>query len=111
LGTSHDRSSTSWTKDEVVAVIVRAAADHNAHSSRQVAVERGEAAELWGAAAPLDSIGLVGILIAVEQDVAAQFGQQIVLTNAQTMARADRPFASIGALARHVVSLLGQRPP
>lgn len=88
-------------------LVLAACRQHNDLSDRTVALDAGDAAPLFeGAdsegAAPLDSIALIGLLVAIETAVEDDLGLRIFLVDAGAAARARSPFATVGALVAYV---------
>jgi acyl carrier protein len=61
---------------------------------------------LVGPDAKLDSLGLVNLIVAVEQHVADCLDAEIVLSEDRTLAHADTVMADVQALAQHVDLLI-----
>jgi acyl carrier protein len=61
---------------------------------------------LVGSEAQLDSLGLVNLIVAVEQHVADLLGAEIVLSEDRTLAAADTVMANVTALVGHVEMLI-----
>ena len=63
-------------------------------------------ATLFGKDGAVDSLGLVILVVAVEQRVAAAYGKQVTLASEQAMSRSASPFRTLGRLADYIVELL-----
>lgn len=61
---------------------------------------------LFGKAAQLDSLGLVNLVVAIEQRVGDQFGVAVMLANEKAFSQKSSPFRTVGSLAEYVESLL-----
>jgi acyl carrier protein len=57
---------------------------------------------LLGDASPLDSLGLVNLIVAVEQSVEEEFGTPLSLLDEAQLSPEDSPLRSLGALADHL---------
>lgn len=64
---------------------------------------------LVGSSSPLDSLGLVNLIVATEQNVEEEFNVQITLADDAIQPAEDNPFRSLGTLADHIHSLLERR--
>jgi acyl carrier protein len=64
-------------------------------------------APLFGREAPLDSLGLVSLIVDLEQRLAEALGAGVVLADERALSRRSSPFRSIDTLARYVVELAG----
>jgi acyl carrier protein len=57
---------------------------------------------LLGDASPLDSLGLVNLIVAVEQAVEEEFGTPLSLLDEAQLQPEDSPLRSLGTLAAHL---------
>lgn len=61
---------------------------------------------LLGPATTLDSLGLVGILVAVEQQVSTDFEKPITLASEKAFSLRNSPFANVASLTDYIETLL-----
>lgn len=61
---------------------------------------------IFGAGAPLDSLGLVSFLADLECRIADEFGREIVLASERAMSRSRSPFRDVTSLTEYIVELL-----
>ena len=66
---------------------------------------------LYGPGAPLDSLGLVNFVVAVEEAVEAKRGSAIRLVSEKAMSRRQSPFRTLQTLADYVDELLRESVP
>ncbi|HEV8348403.1 MAG TPA: hypothetical protein VGQ16_17625 [Vicinamibacterales bacterium] len=64
---------------------------------------------IFGAASPLDSLGLVALLLDVE-DAFQSRGFDVALSDASAMSRTRSPFRDVPALVSYIDSLMSARP-
>lgn len=64
---------------------------------------------IHGSETALDSLDLINFTVAVEENVERDFGVSLVLADDRALAQEPSPFASVGALATYVESLLEER--
>ena len=64
---------------------------------------------LRGDSSPLDSLGLVNLLLAVERQVEGRFGAVITLFDERVFSRPDATLKDIRTLAGHVCLLLAEK--
>lgn len=64
-----------------------------------------EATLIFGEGAPLDSLELVNLVMAVEQHIMDLSGAELVLASESAMSRKRSPYRSIGALADYAVEV------
>lgn len=62
---------------------------------------------LFGPGGLLDSMGLVTLIVEVEQSLADRFGLVMTLADDRAMSQRSSPFRSVGALAGYIQSQAG----
>ncbi|HEX4796140.1 MAG TPA: hypothetical protein VH370_20290 [Humisphaera sp.] len=68
-------------------------------------VQKRPETALFGSASILDSLGLVNVIVGVEQRIAEQFGIAVTLADEKAMSQRNSPFRTIDTLADYVLSL------
>lgn len=58
---------------------------------------------LFGPSGLLDSMGLVTLIVEVEQALADRFGLTVTLADDRAMSQRNSPFRSVGALASYIL--------
>ncbi|MDP2313839.1 MAG: acyl carrier protein [Pseudomonadota bacterium] len=76
-------------------------ADHNDATERKVDVASGDAAPLFGIERVLDSLALVGLLVAVEQGIDDELGVILTLADEKAASQVKSPFRTIGSLVAY----------
>ena len=61
---------------------------------------------LFGRGSALDSLGLVNLIVGVEQNLADEFDVEITLADDKAMSQASSPFRSVETLTEYVVHRL-----
>ena len=95
----------SLNRDQALQAVYNAIEELNPQlqSDRQLnAVEEGL---IFGEGAPLDSLDLVNLVMAVEQHIMDLTGDELVLASEAAMSRKRSPYRSVGALADYAVEL------
>ncbi len=64
---------------------------------------------LFGRHGLFDSLGLVSLVVAVEEAIEDQYGVSISLADQQAMSERHSPFRSVGSLAEYARRLIGER--
>jgi hypothetical protein len=72
--------------------------------TRDLSVDENTA--LFGRDGMFDSVGLVSIILAVEQDVSNATGKAITLADERAMSQTRSPFLTVGSLATYTMGLL-----
>lgn len=63
---------------------------------------------LIGSGRIVDSIGLVTLLVSVEEQLASQYGWSVSLMDDRAMSQTRSPFRTIGTLAEYLSQILNQ---
>jgi D-alanine--poly(phosphoribitol) ligase subunit 2 len=66
-------------------------------------LEKSEAAPLFGREGRLDSLGLVNLVVAVEEKIRDAFSAEISLTDERAMSYRSSPFRSLGAMTDYIL--------
>jgi acyl carrier protein len=91
---------------EIVLATMRAANQlRDANDQLDVSPE----ARLFGRGSPLDSMGLVTLLLDIEEALRAA-GLPVTLTTDRAMSQARSPFRSVPALVEYIVQVSGEEP-
>ncbi|GAP08613.1 hypothetical protein ATHL_03518 [Anaerolinea thermolimosa] len=69
----------------------------------------GEETRLIGQGAILDSLGLVSLIVEVEQRLSDELGINLILADERAMSQKRSPFRSIGALADYICDLIAEQ--
>jgi len=71
-------------------------------------IEKSKATNLYGANSPLDSLGLVNLIVGVEDRVNAKFESGISIADEKAMSQVRSPFKTVETLADYIVLLLNE---
>ena len=66
---------------------------------------------LFGENSVLDSLGLVGVLVAVEEKVLDEFDRDLCVSDDRALSQPESPFRTVDSLRRYVDLLLGEPEP
>jgi acyl carrier protein len=61
---------------------------------------------LFGQSGQLDSLGLVSLIVAVEQNIQAEFGSDVTLADERALSQRNSPFRTITTLSEYISLLL-----
>lgn len=86
--------------------IYRAVDETNEQLPKGRQLEKSPESVLFGKGGQLDSLGLVGFIVEVEQKIEEEFGVSITLADERAMSQKNSPFLTLGALARYVSTLM-----
>ncbi|MDH4065127.1 MAG: hypothetical protein OEW19_12060 [Acidobacteriota bacterium] len=90
---------------EVLEIVLGALRACNLGRAEDSQLEVSETARLFGGGSPLDSLGLVALLIDIE-DAFDQRGLSLVLSDERALAQSRSPFRDVTALADYIVGLM-----
>jgi len=88
--------------DKVVAAINSAIDDLNEVLEPDARLAKSAQVALIGQDARLDSLGLVNLIVLVEEKIQQQFGVGITLVDERAMSQSKSPFRTLGTLAEFV---------
>jgi hypothetical protein len=89
---------------DVVCEIYRALERANALRSPDAQLACTEETALYGPAGGLDSLGLVSLILEVEEAVSDRTGRPLVLADEKALSQRRNPFRDVRSFADHVMS-------
>ena len=95
------------TADQVQRIVLEAIETVNLTREADAQVPVSPEAALYGPGAPLDSLGLVTLLIAAEDGLRAA-GAAVALADDRAMSQTRSPFRSVPTLVDYVLALVGE---
>ena len=98
----------SLERAEIIAVVLGVMQMTNQGREEQHQLEVSEAAPLFGGTSPLDSLGLVALLIDVEESFAS-CGFPVVLSDERALSERRSPFRSVQSLVDYIEILLTEQ--
>ena len=81
----------------------------NNEYSDEIQLEKSSHTALLGQGSKLDSLGLINLIVAVEQNVEDKFDITITLADERAMSQEISPFRTVGSLADYIEILLGEK--
>lgn len=98
-------TNASLTPADVQEIVLAALAAANQARDPQLQLEVHPEAALFGPGSPLDSLGLVGLLVDIE-DALRDRGVEVELSDARAMSQTRSPFRDVPALVSYIGGLL-----
>lgn len=95
------------SNEHVIQAIFGAINEVNEQLPKEKKIETSTDTPLFGRLGVLDSLGLVNLIVAVEQRFEEHLGVEITLADEEVMFQQNSPFQSIGTLVDYVTMLLG----
>lgn len=93
------------TREQYVSIVSRSFVSTASEAGAQLATEVEESTELVGPNSVLDSMGLVTLVLDVEQRLDEQVGVTVSLMNEQALSRRHSPFRTIGSLVDYIIEI------
>ena len=98
-------------RSEIVNLIIEAAKDlgiADNESLRERGQQFSQDTHLIGRNGILDSMGLVNLILDVEQEVNDRYGVLISIADERAMSQERSPFRTVGSLADYILTLIGE---
>ena len=88
-------------------VVCAAIDDVNAQDETSTPISKDENTALFGANSGVDSLKLVNLFVAIEQEIEDATGKVVVVVNEEALADESHPFQNVGSLANYVEKIAG----
>lgn len=95
--------------ERVLETVLSAVKEINEQLSAEERLDLSPDAVVFGAEGKLDSLMLVSLIVATEQQIMETLKIEISLSDERTLAKEPSPFRTIGTLADHITSLMHER--
>jgi acyl carrier protein len=95
------------THAEIVSLIVERLRDLGAVVQSPSPTDASEETVLFGPEGILDSLGLVALIVDVEEAIAERSGVAITLGDDRAVSQRASPFRTVGSLAEYIATLAG----
>jgi acyl carrier protein len=94
-------------KHQLYEIVRQCVEEWNDQQIRKIPIEQGMLTPLYGKDGYLDSIGLVSVLVSVEQAVEDYFDVEIpLIRESLALSQKDSPFKTVGSLVEFLCGLL-----
>jgi acyl carrier protein len=94
--------------NKIIESVYRAVDEVNELQPSGVNLEKSLKTALFGDGAILDSLGLVGLIVAVEEQIQDEFGVAVTLADERALSQSQSPFLTIGTLVDYVNMLISE---
>jgi D-alanine--poly(phosphoribitol) ligase subunit 2 len=101
-----ETQTANINRDQVTECVLSAIENLNDQLPEEQHVEKSATAKLFGQDAPLDSLGLVNLIVAVEEQIADDLDLELTLANEKAMSRRTSPFQSADKLIDFIEELI-----
>lgn len=109
LNQDHPAVSEGTTHDDALEVVHQALDLLNEQLPPQRRIQKLADEQLFEPEGPLDSLGLINLVVNVEGELQRRFGKPISLVDASTMDNSKLPFSTVGTLLSYVRNLLTEK--
>ena len=92
--------------EDVLKVVVDSVAELNLQLDESHQLELSPETQLFGRGSKLDSLGLVNLLVLVEEKTADTFGKSVTIADEKAMSQKNSPFRTVQTLAEYLFFLL-----
>ena len=96
-------------KAKILEIVGEIVDEFNAQASDDQQLEKEPDAPLYGGVGKLDSLGLVNVMVSVEQKVKDSFGVVINVANEKAISQENSPFRTVGGLVDYIEKLIGEK--
>ena len=93
-------------KDKIIEIIVSAANELNDEEEISLAGELTPSTRLFGENGVLDSMGLVSLVVAVEQAIDEELNASVSLADEKALSQKNSPYQTIETLAEYAEKLI-----
>ena len=100
------QESISVGFDDVVSIIVRNLRESIPESGSDIIFDLNSDTTLLGRSGILDSLGLVSLIVSVEQAIEDECGVSIGLADERAMSETRSPYRTVGSLAEYAARLV-----
>jgi acyl carrier protein len=97
------------TEERVVKAIFSAIDEVNLQLPTEKRLEKSIKTALLEGSGKLDSLGIVNLIVAAEQNVEQEFGIPINLIDEEVLSQNDSPFSDVNALVCHIARILEEK--
>lgn len=91
-------------KEKIIEIIFNAIDDIN--TLNDLDIKKTQTTPLFGTDSSLDSLGLVNLIVAIEDMINSEFGKQISIADEKAMSQTRSPFRNVETLSNYILTLL-----
>lgn len=95
-------------RESVMRLIYQAIDEFNLQHPPEERLQKSAESVLFGPSGRLDSLGLVDLILAVEQKIAEELDVAVTLADEKAMSQKRSPFRTVGSLVDYICHLLDE---
>lgn len=99
-------TTDTFERNQFETCVLQAVKELNDQLPPEQQIEESPRAKLFGREAPLDSIGLVNLIVTVEEQLSDELDLDVTLANEKAMSRRTSPFQSVETLIEFIEELV-----
>jgi len=92
-------------KEKILGLVYDSIDELNQQLSEQDRLEKSLETRLFGGNSKLDSLGLINLIVAVEQNIEDEFDISLTLADERAMSQRHSPFRTVGSLVDYISML------
>ena len=93
-------------KNKIYDIVCAAIDDINENYPEDLKIKKEYKAVLFGSGSSLDSLGLVNLIIAIEQNIEDELDLNISIADEKAMSQKSSPFKTIESLLEYILKLI-----
>ena len=93
-------------RDDIIKIIFESIDDINNGQSEDLKIEKSLEAQLYGRGGKVDSLGLVNLMVSIEQNIEDKLDRNITIASEKAMSLKNSPFVNVNSLANYIETLL-----
>jgi D-alanine--poly(phosphoribitol) ligase subunit 2 len=92
------------SKTDIIEIIYQSIEEIN--RQERIEIPKNPQSQLFGRGSRLDSLGLVNLIVSVEEKINDKFGISISLADEKAMSQKNSPFLSVDSLAEYILQII-----
>jgi acyl carrier protein len=94
------------TREEILKLVLSTLETYCIENDISVNLSQGEELKLFGGESLLDSLGLVSLIVSIEEAIEDKFNTSIILADEKAMSRRTSPFSRVSYLVDYILELI-----
>jgi acyl carrier protein len=96
-------------RNKIIEVIYRSINEINDQLDDQHRLVESTKTELMGSNGKLDSLGIINLIVIIEQNIEDEFDISITIADERAMSKKNSPFRTVGSLTNYIEILLEEK--
>jgi acyl carrier protein len=94
------------TREDILKLVLSTLETYCIENDISVNLSQGEELKLFGGESLLDSLGLVSLIVSIEEAIEDKFNTSIILADEKAMSRRTSPFSRVSYLVDYILELI-----